>query len=102
MCGRGASAAVQSLMSAHTGYSSLGQINTPKMSDPVRESGSSGDGGGEPAGMEHTLQCLGEEGWCGLPGVSSVWVERCWERREWPQCSGGDGVSPVKCGLLNC
>lgn len=70
MCGRGASAAVQSLMSADTGYSSPGQINIPKMSNLVRES--FGDEGGEPVGMEHTLQCFGEEDWCGLSGVSNV------------------------------
>lgn len=39
---------MQSLMSAGTGYSSTGQINTPKMSDLLRESDSLGNGGGEP------------------------------------------------------
>lgn len=47
-CGRGASAAVQSLMSADMGYSSTGQINTPKMSNLVSESDSFGNEGGEP------------------------------------------------------
>lgn len=61
-------------MSAHTGYSSFGQINIPKMSNPVRESGSFGGEGGEPVGMEHTL-CLGRR-----HGVGSLVSVMCRSR----------------------
>lgn len=85
-------------VSSH-GIFQLGQINIPQMRNPGRESGSSGDGGGEPVGMEHTLQCWGG-GLLWALCVTNGQLERCLKGKEWPQCSCGNAGSPAQYGLL--